>query len=113
MNDFLSSAFNVRPSPVSLLSPSRFSTAADVPTRFPCRGCGLKPLESCEPITPSPNPPTGFEGAGEGKILTLPSPGLSLDECVQRVKALLGLKYRPSSPPLPLGLAVVQAHRLG
>lgn len=53
----------------------------------------LQPLESCAPITPSSNPPKGFEGSGEGKLITLRE-GLSLDECVRRVKTLLGLKYR-------------------
>jgi putative NIF3 family GTP cyclohydrolase 1 type 2 len=43
------------------------------------------------------NPPVGFEGSGEGKIITLAN-ALSLDECVQRVKTLLGLKYRSSFP---------------
>lgn len=87
MNDFLASAFNV--SPRARLPPrlSKLQILITGSTALP------QPLEKCDPVTPSSNPPAGFEGSGEGKIITL-AEGLPLDECVKRVKTLLGLKFR-------------------
>lgn len=56
-------------------------------------------FKSIRPCSKAVNPPVGFEGAGDGRVIELEE-GLELDEIVKRVKSLLGLEFRQSIPPL-------------